>query len=152
MKMKEVSKFAIVTVVVALLATAIPTFASPSGGFQEREGVRESIENADYVTFATNYKERTGEELSEENFGKIVQIHKLKQELKDAGVKIPMKQGKKGKGMRMERANLTDEQKDVMGQARELRMAGDHEGAKELMESSGIEFSGGMRGQKGWRK
>lgn len=46
----------------------------------------------------------------------------------------------------MHMANLTDEQKEVLDSARELRQAGDFEGAKKLIEEAGIQIP--MRGGK----
>jgi hypothetical protein len=99
--MKKTSKFATLALTVAILATSLTAFAHA----EEGGGLKEAIENEDYATFSEFYEEKTGEELSQESFEKILEAHDLemqareiRQELRDAGVKLPMKHGQR-KGM-----------------------------------------------------
>ncbi|MDX9970910.1 MAG: hypothetical protein RBS56_03300 [Candidatus Gracilibacteria bacterium] len=114
----------------------------------------EALEDQDFDTYASLYKEKTGEDLSNEAFAKILELHKLRNQeqevrgnLDEMGVKMP---GFGGKGMRKGDHgmrgdapmlnNLTDEQKTVMEKVRELRRNGDIEGAEKLLNDSGIEL------------
>jgi hypothetical protein len=139
------SKLTVLSLVAAILVTSFATaLASADSGQPEM----------DYETRAERHLERTGEVLSEDTFNVMEEARELRQSgdregaralIEDAGIDFPRMgqmgemRGQKGRrGYFMQ--NLTDEQKEIVEAARELRQEGDHEGAKQLIEDSGIEL------------
>lgn len=149
------SKLTALSLLVAVLATSLATVSvyADEGEMMDKaqlqqklqEG-REAMENGDYDTVAEMYQNRTGEELSENQFKVMQEAHTMMQEgnregakaiLDEAGVEPPkMQKLQEMKGKFLE--GLTDEQKGALEQSRELKQAGDLEGAKALLEDSGI--------------
>jgi ABC-type transport system substrate-binding protein len=149
------SKLTVLSLLVAVLATsfaAVSAYAD-EGELMDKTQIqqklqegREAIENGDYDAVSEMYQNRTGEELSENQFKVMQEAHTMMQEgnregakaiLDEAGVQPPkMQQLKKMNGEFQN--NLTEEQKGVLEQSRELKQEGDLEGAKALLEDSGI--------------
>jgi hypothetical protein len=100
--MKNVTKLGVIALAAGMLVTSLSVAyadeAEQRMPSEERQAqhqvVQDAIANGDYETFSSHYLERTGEELSESSFDKIVQIHQLREELREEGVK--MFKGKKG--------------------------------------------------------
>jgi hypothetical protein len=124
----------------------------------------EALENKDFDAFSSLYKDKTGEVLSSDAFLKILELHNLRnserqirEDLDEMGVKMPgfggKGMGKGGRGMNGEPMmnNLTDEQKALMTEARELRRNGDIEGADKLLSDTGIEIPKGFQNKRGNR-
>jgi hypothetical protein len=153
------SKLTTLSVVTAILATSsLAAFASSdfsgargedmSRKFQERE--------FDYETVSTRHLKMTGEELTEEMFAQMQEARELMQSgdkegakeiMDELGIKRPRMNGRKGHNARkrMFMQNLTDEQKEVLREAHELKLEGNIEGAKELIEDAGMDFPGKHR-------
>lgn len=155
------SKLTFLSLLVAVLATsfaAVSAYADEgeeTGKFPLQQKIqegREALENGDYDTVAEMYQNRTGQELSQEQFGVMQEAHTMMQEgnregakalFEEAGIELPkIHKFKKMKEMKEMKEkffdNLTDEQKEVLEQAKELRKEGDKEGAKALVEEAGI--------------
>lgn len=144
------------------------------------EEVKTAIESGDYETFAELTAE-TGhfEAITEENFSQLQEAHELMQsgdrqaakEIFDSlGLKGP-RSGHQGPPAEVREAiesgdyatfvalheendrevNITEDQFAVLVQAHELHEAGDHDGAKELLESAGIERPERQKGRNGER-
>ena len=100
--MKNVTKLGVIALAAGMLVTSLSVAyadeAEGQGPSEEKQAqhqvAKDAIANGDYETFSSHYLERTGEELSESSFDKIVQIHQLRSELEEEGVK--MFKGKKG--------------------------------------------------------
>ncbi len=140
-------------------SVASTTFTRPNQAFFD------ALESKDFDTYASLYKDKTGEELTSEAFAKILELHNLRtqeqvirEDLDEMGVKMPgfggRGMGKGGHGMNGDMPmmnNLSDEQKTVMEQARELRRNGDTEGADKLLSDAGIEIPQGFINKRGNR-
>ncbi len=157
------SKLTFLSLLVAVLATSFATVSAYADEGEEtgksplqqkiQEG-REALENGDYEAVAEMYQTRTGQELSQDQFGVMQEAHTMMQEgnregakalFEEAGIEAPKMNNtrqqserayeyKKGKFLE----NLTDEQKGVMEQSRELKQEGDFEGARALLEEAEV--------------
>jgi|GEM_PF-5494378 hypothetical protein len=129
------SKLTTLSVVGALLVTSsLAAFASSGFGGARGEDM--------YETASTRHLEMTGEELTEEMFTQMQEARELMQSgdkegakeiMDELGIKPPKRMGHsfKGEGLRGERPELTDEQKEVMEQVHSM------------MEEAGIDFPAG---------
>ncbi len=149
----------------AFALTSENTSVSDVSVQRPNQEIFEALENKDFSAFASLYKEKTGEELSNEAFAKILELHNLRNqektirdELDEMGVKMPgfggRGMGKGGHGMKGDMSmmnTLSDEQKAVMEEARELRRNGDTEGADKLLSDAGIETLQGFKNKRGDR-
>ena len=155
------SKLTALTLVAAIAATTFVTAFADEAVEGEKKMFREdkpAIE-MDYETMSEKHLERTGEELTEETFNKMQEAHELAQEgdfeaakeiMDEVGIKPPMKGEMHGKREEFKKEfmeSLTDEQKEVLEQSRELREEGDREAAKELLEEAGVELPERPRGE-----
>lgn len=148
------SKLTFLSLLVAVMATSFATVSAyaDEGELGEKqpqmkqhmEEMKAAFENGDYDAIAAMYQERTGQDLSEEQFGVMQEAHAMMQEgdkegakalIEESGLELP-KMHQQGKGKFME--DLTDEQKEVMEEARALKEEGDIEGAKALLEDAEI--------------
>jgi hypothetical protein len=147
------SKLTTLSVVVAILVTSsLAAFASSDFEEARGEDMPQKFQERefDYETVSTRHLEMTGEELTEEMFAQMQEARDLmrsgdkegaKEIMDELGIKPPRMHGHKGHNAhkRMFRQNLTDEQKEVLKEAHELKLAGDIEGAKELIKAAGLE-------------
>ena len=152
------SKLTFLSLLVAVLATSFATVSAyadegeKKGEFPLQQKIqegREALENGDYEVVAEMYQNRTGQELSQDQFGVMQEAHTMMQEgnregakalFEEAEIELPkMQKFKKMKEMKGEfLEDLTDEQKEVLEQARELKQEVDIEGAKALLEDTEI--------------
>ena len=120
----------------------------PKFNSENHQAVMEAVENCDYDDWY-NALTKDGNEppileyINEGNFARFCEMHDLRMQAQAIAEELGLpkkgmgKKGFKGHGQRPE---LTDEQKAVMEQVRELMQAGDKEGAKALMEEAGLPF------------
>ena len=127
------------TTLLAYAATETPQMPSTT----ERQTIENYVQEGNYEAFSLNYKEKTGEELSQQSFEKITKLFALKEqekalieELQADGVKIPMLHNKMEKGEF--KTKLTDEQKATLEKAKTLKEEGKDDEAKQLLKDSGI--------------
>ncbi len=170
---KKIFPVGLATLVI-LLAVAFSTSADETDKVQKghqfnpenREAVMETIKNNDYDAWAalmadSKYGAKVLEVINADNFGRFVEMHQLREQARAIAEELGLPQHKKmmkgkmmkGKFHQGQRPELTDEQKALMEQVRELKKAGDIEGAKELLEKAGIQFGKfqKFRGQHNWK-
>ena len=132
--------------------TTTTTTTTPSVAQQAKT----AITNNDYTTFEGLYKTKTGSDISQDSFNKLVQLDSLHNQeaqlmtdLKTAGVQPMGLYGRgmgEGKGMMANPqflSNLTDAQKQILQQAAQLRKDGKPDEAKQLLDNSGIKLNFG---------
>ena len=114
------------------------------------EAIDAALESNDFEAFVELTADAPfADDLTPEAFAKLVEAHTLMEAgdmdgaraiLDELDIRIPMPGMGPGPGMDGERhgrmmQELTDEQKDLLDQARKLKQAGDDEGARAIMES-----------------
>ncbi len=104
------AKLTVLSLIVVVLATSFVTVFADSvevkkevkkaellQKLEQKEMLKEALENGDYDVIAEKHQERTGEELSEEQFGLMQEAHTMMQEgnregakalFEEAGVKL----------------------------------------------------------------
>ena len=120
-------------------------FKGPRFNPEHKEAMMEAVEKCDYDDWYNALTEDGNEPpilgyIKEGNFARFCEMHDLRAQAREIAEELGLPQKgmhKKGHGQRPE---LTDEQKAIMEQIRELKQAGDIEGAKELFKDSGISF------------
>ena len=164
-RIASVSLAALVILLAIIVGTsADETDIGPNGpkfNPENHQAIMEAVEQCDYDAWHALLTENDREPkileyINEENFDRFCEMHQHLAEAKaiaeELGLPKPgnMMKGKFPKGQRPE---LTDEQKAVMQEARELFQAGDKEGAKELLEEAGIQFGKfrRLRGRHNWQ-
>lgn len=124
-----------------------------------REAVMEAVEKCDYDAWYSLLTENGNEPpiletINEGNFERFCEMYDLRMQAQAIAEELGLpkkgmgmgKGGFKGHGLRPE---LTDEQKAVMEQARELMKSGDREGAQALMKEAGMPFGKAMGKRSG---
>ncbi|MBU1017631.1 hypothetical protein KKA33_01230 [Patescibacteria group bacterium] len=153
---------------IILLAVVFATSAdegdeTPAKGLrfsaENREAVMEAVEKCDYDAWYNALTENGNEPpmleyINEGNFARFCEMHDLRMQAQaiadELGLpKKGMRMGKGGFKGHVQRLELTDEQKAVMEQVRELMQSGDREGAQALMEEAGMPFGKAMSRKSG---
>ncbi len=115
---------------------------------ENHEAVMEAVEKCDYDAWYNLLTENGNEppileSINEGNFERFCEMHELRQKAREIAEELGLPQKRMGKGGFKGHApypELTDEQKAVMEQVRELMQSGDREGAQTLMEEAGMPF------------
>ncbi len=120
---------------------------------EKKQALDTALDNADYAAFAELTADSPfADELTPEAFSQLVEAHTLmeagdmegaREILRGLGIHVPMP------GLRHHASNgnhpwqteLTDEQKDLLDQARKLHQSGDDEGARAIIESLDLPHS-----------
>ena len=121
------------------------SFKGPRFNPEHRETMMEVIENCDYDDWYNALTEDGNEppileHINEGNFARFCEMHDLRTQAREIAEELGLPQKgmhKRGHGQRPE---LTDEQKVIMEQVRELMQAGNKEGAKELLKEADLPF------------
>ncbi|MFZ2682089.1 MAG: hypothetical protein WAZ14_03290 [Patescibacteria group bacterium] len=116
---------------------------------EKQEAIQAALDAADYSAFAELTAEAPfADELTPENFSRLVEAHTLMEAgdmegaraiLDEVGVRLPMVGGQEMKrgfnqGTGHWQRELTDEQQDLLDQAKKLHQSGDEEGARAIIE------------------
>lgn len=153
----------IILVSAAVVFASADELTSPQRGqnfnAEHYEAVQSALDAGDYNAWVTavtqdGHEARMLEYINADNFGQFVEMYQLREKARAIAEKLGLPQGGmmggegfKGKGPRPE---LTDEQKALMEKVNELKQSGDLEGAKALLEESGIEW--GSKFYQGFQK
>jgi hypothetical protein len=151
MEKNEKTKYlAVGLVAFALIFTGITSVSAFEGERGDRDGSKhaeaiETFENNDYDAFKAIIADKPfADEIDEGKFSVLVEAHELRQVgdkegakelLDDAGINRPGHH--KGHRYKSEKflEQLNNDQQDRFEEAKEIREAGDREGAREIMES-----------------
>lgn len=121
----------------------------PHRGGERHEEVKAAVEAGDYEAFVAAIAEAPfADEVDEAFFAQLMEAHALREAgdteeakaiMQELGIKPHKHRGERSEAFRAQIEELTDEQRAQFEEARELRQAGDHEGARAIIESLGIE-------------
>ncbi len=144
---KRVLPVSLATFIVLVSAAVLFTSADEPNvsKSQRHEAVQSALESGDYNAWVATISEgdhepKILEYINVDNFGQFVEMHQLRQRADEIAEEIGLPKKNKRHGYH-KGPRLTDEQKEIMQQMRELKQSGDLEGAKALFEASGIEWT-----------